>query len=788
MFSTSLYPLVLHTLVFSTCAFALAAALVWYFRKSAPTVFLCCFGGIVIAGLIPVVGLLGSSILAPQVRVALPDQFNMAVQVDATSNNTSTNSIESDEAFSDELKPESLPADTSSGSSNPRKPTAQTDLVSQSYDGAIRVAIWTWMIVSIMMIMRFAFALISAYRLVTGSQPVKLSETDLSPNTVARLRESKIGLRMSENMSSPVAAQWPHRAIIVSSTFLFENSPKTAARVIEHECAHILRHDQLTLFAESFLSCFYWFHPLFHFLRVRLHQSREDICDNWVLTKFKPTDYCRDLVSLDQRSAQEAQLLPGFVNRRNISRRVRSMLNPSRQMATHSPRTLKWLLSVVSIGMIGIATLTTFVVQDSGKESTPDYNSPEFMKKLELAMQNFKVPKTLSATVTDAATGTPIESATVQLIEARYTFSEQRVIATVQTEMDGRFVFRDLDKLPGYPHVNLVVAISHKGHGSKVIGINSSVNFLLTPEDWKIKLPGSAVLSGKVVQPDGTPVEGAWVYQPMFLANHLENVLSAQTNAEGAFKISDHFKYKIPPARILGGGVSERSTGTGMMVWHPEFGRKRFVVTEIPGDVTVTIRKGFAVTGRVVDKSTGKPLAGITVSASGHSHRSHENATTNAAGVYSMVLMPDSDKTPVYGNGIRSGFNIWPRHSKLGCPATTVTAVPGKSETLPDFELDTLVSVHGKVIDDRTDKPLVSDGKYSIHWYGDARPNTTSECKSTPIKPDGTFEMKIVPGTVTPYIGCAVMKDVDIGKYKNGIKIERGKQVDLEFRVRMEKE
>ena len=49
---------------------------------------------------------------------------------------------------------------------------------------------------------------------------------------------------------------------------------------------------------QRLLSSVYWFHPLVGWANRQLDESREDLCDNFVLRAASPTAYARTLVTI----------------------------------------------------------------------------------------------------------------------------------------------------------------------------------------------------------------------------------------------------------------------------------------------------------------------------------------------------------------------------------------------------------------------------------------------------------------------------------------------------------
>ena len=61
--------------------------------------------------------------------------------------------------------------------------------------------------------------------------------------------------------------------------------------VLVHECAHIVRRDQIVIVLQAVAYVAYW--PIWpvHWLNRLLANAREEVCDNYVLARQQPVTY-----------------------------------------------------------------------------------------------------------------------------------------------------------------------------------------------------------------------------------------------------------------------------------------------------------------------------------------------------------------------------------------------------------------------------------------------------------------------------------------------------------------
>jgi hypothetical protein len=296
---------------------------------------------------------------------------------------------------------------------------------------------------------------------------------------------------------------------------------------------------------------------------------------------------------------------------------------------------------------------------------------------------------------------------------------------------------------------------------------------LQNKDNWRISLGKRASLTGRITDKEGKPIEGVEVWQPMCLSEPVPGFLHDKTGSDGRFEINDHAKFDPIDTRRDAGDGTFIQPSTGMMYRHPEFGRKLFMVEKIPGNIELKLEKTCVVKGRVIERVTGKPIAGLSVTALEQEYRLFENTNTDSDGKFELSLVSNTK------------YNLRTRHPELDAKATVVSGASGQTITVNDLELEALVTVKGIVIDDETEKPFTSDSKepFSIGCLDDSCPKSTGGCKSARINKDGTFELRVLPGEIFPYVANASLINVG-GKYKEGLLVSREEPVELEFRVR----
>jgi 5-hydroxyisourate hydrolase-like protein (transthyretin family) len=235
-------------------------------------------------------------------------------------------------------------------------------------------------------------------------------------------------------------------------------------------------------------------------------------------------------------------------------------------------------------------------------------------------------------------------------------FPGRTILAHAATDQDGRYVLSNLPS--GTIEVSAFAPTMANDDDSPYSRDGKSVTLgegeIVTDIDFRIS-PGG-VISGRVLDSDGSPLIG----QPVRLWNAEKsnipvrlpsgNPYMLQTDDRGAFRI-----YGVPPGRYyVGAGTSDTNFGfiepgpKYLLTYHPSATNrlKAEIVEVIEGsensnvDIQLnSLYETFAVTGRVVDADSGKPVPNIRVEIGGLSNdkylfASPTGGSTNADGQF----------------------------------------------------------------------------------------------------------------------------------------------------------
>ena len=139
-----------------------------------------------------------------------------------------------------------------------------------------------------------------------------------------------------------------------------------------HEFAHIRRRDSLVICVQAVARCLFWPIVTIHWLNRELAQSREEVCDNFVLAHVDAIAYGELLAQLAERAIGVRPIVwtTGILNwQGELESRVVSMLDPRTSRATRASQWINLLLASAFLS-VGIAFCgTRFVTAQSATHS-----------------------------------------------------------------------------------------------------------------------------------------------------------------------------------------------------------------------------------------------------------------------------------------------------------------------------------------------------------------------------------------------------------------------------------
>ena len=166
-------------------------------------------------------------------------------------------------------------------------------------------------------------------------------------------------LFVSEDVAVPIVAGIFAPAILIPQALETTLKPADLARIVEHERAHVRRHDFLANLVARLIEAVLFFNPWVRLAASRVCEEREAACDDWVVESIgNPDDYAACLATLAQtlRHKPVPLLTPSALrSRRTLVSRIERLSLGERRRLTINAYPL--------IGAIMIFIVTTLALQ-----------------------------------------------------------------------------------------------------------------------------------------------------------------------------------------------------------------------------------------------------------------------------------------------------------------------------------------------------------------------------------------------------------------------------------------
>jgi beta-lactamase regulating signal transducer with metallopeptidase domain len=601
-------------------------------------------------------------------------------------------------------------------------------------------ALRLWLALSTVAATRLVLSFLQGFALVRKSRPLD----------DARLREAAAGavarmglvlapeVRSSSRLHSPSVWCWGRKPILLVPERASMNQHGIDwVAVFCHELAHWRRCDHLFALGSQVLTCLLPWNPLAWWASVRMSQLAELACDDWVLASgLVGTEYAASLVELaPQRGPLPA--LAAVSSRRGLIGRVRHILEDHRSSPAVGKR---WAGLAMGLTLLSASALA---LTQAGSARSPSHGSRiEGSPSEEPANAKHTVHVTVNT-----ADGKPIANASVLLVglakpplsfsalprdHKERTGPRTKEIAQIRTDEHGRGDLSGEFSLDDNSMAQLFVSAPGFGYGSHPVQASGA------EIDARITLAPQVLIQGRLLTPAGAPAAGVRVVLNGFHSDSNRNQegiypgLTASDDALPAYwprplKTDGNGRFTIQ-------GVPGEAYAT-LSFWHPDFavdevtvstvasgtispGLKAFEIVPVKPTFTHTLEPARPVQGRITEKATGKPIAGLSVEMI--PMRRHGGmpfgGRTDADGrfrisghqtdfMYITSVYPPADSGYLAASETRQG---WPAGAKF---------------MEVNFALERGRLVHGRVVDQDTRQPIAG----AAIMYQPARNNPNSK-------------------------------------------------------------
>ena len=651
-------------------------------------------------------------------------------------------------------------------------------------DGPRRAVSWRsmalsfWLILAALAALRLMMSLILGLRLVhRGRRLESETMTAAAASAAERLGMGFVPeLRASTEMRCPAIWCWGRRPTVLVPAAAGA-SPIDWIGVLCHELAHWVRRDHLSGLVAEFVTIVLTWHPLAWWARHRLGELSELACDDRVLaTGLEATDYAETLLELvPQRRGTLA--LAAVSSRRGLVGRVRHILEDHRISAVVGTR---WAIAsalTMVLAASAIALAQTRSLRSQAPTSQPDEQSKIAHNKKSENSTNPVAGHTIRGSVLDSG-DKPVAGASVFLvgytrlgISANVTLMDHGdrrnephdvLLASDDTGTDGRFTLA-ADVKPE-ELASLLILVFARGFGPHAHYLKKFRQTLdasqLDTTVATLRLAPVVPIRGRLLTPSGMPAAGVRVTLNMVHGNETQDALQFGSDPSDE-RIRSHWP---KPLTTDADGrfvleVVPRGTYALLSFNHPDYAVDEVIVnasnqsgppprlsvseiTPVKPTFTHALEPARPVQGRVTDKATGKPLAGMLVEmtpmrdSGGRSFHARTDAdgryrVSGHAGArwYITTVYPPADSGYLAPNNWQSE---WPAGARF---------------LEKNFALEKARIMRGQVIDSDTRRPVASAAVLYQPRPGNPRNVDGYEFRNTVLTDkDGQFAITALPG------------------------------------------
>jgi hypothetical protein len=233
----------------------------------------------------------------------------------------------------------------------------------------------------------------------------------------------------------------------------------------------------------------------------------------------------------------------------------------------------------------------------------------------------------------------------------------------------------------------------------------------------------SATVSMRLTMPGNDPVRGP---------KRMTSIFERETDETGAFVFD-----KIPAGAFT---LAARKGGLIEVPLPTVQGEHAVAENQTVSDLRVELFGGRAIRGRVVDKSTGKPVAGVRIDCAERQDPESQPVETDANGQYRLPGFSGSPNGMCVLTVTKEGWRV---AGDPGEPAdeVSINLNADSGDILGDIEMLQYAAVRGRVLS--PDGSPVAGARITVIGHGQPKPDDPRKQVSAP---DGSYEVTVLPG------------------------------------------
>jgi HEAT repeat protein len=215
---------------------------------------------------------------------------------------------------------------------------SRTDVFSNSLVVSYGVLALGWITVTLLLLIRLAWAYTQTWRLRKQADPAPEVLTATCHRIANKLNIGVPRLGISSDVQSPVLVGFLRPTILLPPSF----SHAENTQILIHELAHLKRRDCLWNVISQLIALIYFFQPLLWTLIRCLQDINEEVCDRYVLFHTRRrTHYAHRLVALAEQHGHSPPLKMAAIGvvgfKSSLGRRVERILNTNDSASVRIP-------------------------------------------------------------------------------------------------------------------------------------------------------------------------------------------------------------------------------------------------------------------------------------------------------------------------------------------------------------------------------------------------------------------------------------------------------------------
>ncbi len=504
-----------------------------------------------------------------------------------------------------------------------------------------QIMVACWVLLSGLAIVRLVASFVRGLGLVMGSHAPQDSDLSLAiSRAVTRLGLAvRPELRTTPWVRCPSVWCWSRQPILLVPARASEAvSTIDWVAVFCHELAHWRRRDHFASLAGEILVCVLPWNPLAWWARARLAQLAELACDDWVLAcGSEGTDYAASLLELVPQRGH-ALALAAVSSRCGLAGRMKHILGDRRSSPTIGTG---WAVLALACTLLASSALALAQAGSAPAGDPKAQNAVTSPPNVQPRKEPGGMKRTVHLTVQDPD-GKPVANAMVLWLGASKSALAHGALPHDDPERMGprfKVLARGQTDAQGHQDMSAEFVSGDDSPTQLVVtapGLGicpQTVQDALADSTVKMTLAPEVLIHGRLLTPAGAPAAGVRVLLNGFhndAMNHSEGIYAGlaqtdeelpvywprprKTDSEGRFTIEG-----VPPEFYA-----------SLSFWHPDFavdevtvstvaggslspGLKAFEIVPVKPTFTHTLEPARPVQGRITDRQSGKPIAGMLV-------------------------------------------------------------------------------------------------------------------------------------------------------------------------------